>query len=447
MTIVGPVGAPSRVAATLEVADARLRFQDTVVEGPLSWQLEHSGPWGEPRGSFRIDATRARASLAGVYEKAPGRPATVTGRLVSKDGVIGFDDVKLKVENAEARGRVDFDERMHALIAVDPVELGHWQPLLTPLREFELSGAVASERWEVWSQPLAMRGRLAFDRVRLAGPAGRSFVAEGVAVAGDGVIRSEDLVLETAGERLPVELEITELDGDWRYRVRAAGSQMDSNELLTGIAGRPDTLYGLLDFDGDLTGTLAGAAGFLRTLGGRTRFRVAPGKLKGISILEATLTQFDQIGAGGPLERLLRPRGGLAPRMRQYYKDDFLQLGASLVLDRGVASTKDLRLRTDTYEFTMQGRIDLADLGLDAQGEITLGQELMQEIARSVGLERIPLLQPIVVPIPRLRGTVTDPKPEPDFGFLVRALTGNLPGAKGVQKLIDGLRPKRTTRP
>ena len=86
-----------------------------------------------------------------------------------------------------------------------------------------------------------------------------------------------------------------------------------------------------------------------------------------------------------------------------------------------------------------QGKIDLEDLGLDARGEIKLGEELTRSIARTIGLKEMPLMQAIVIPIPRLRGTISDPRPEPDFTFLFRALTANLPGAKGVQKLMEGL--------
>jgi hypothetical protein len=223
---------------------------------------------------------------------------------------------------------------------------------------------------------------------------------------------------------------------------------MDANLLLTKLVGRPDTLYGPLDIDANLTGTLLGESGFLKALGGRARFEIAPGKLKGISILEATLKQFDQIRGGGLLRGLLMQGQGLAPRMERYYRDDFIVLSASLDLNRGIASTPDLRMLTEGYEFTMQGDIDLADLGLDARGEIKLGMELMDSIAKSVGLEKLPLMQPIVIPIPRLRGTVSDPKPEPDFTYLVRALTSNIPGVRGVQQLLKGLdgvlqQPKR----
>ena len=453
LSIEGPPEAPREVTGELEVADAVLRFQDTVIEGPISWRLQHSGPWGAPNGSFYIDATRARASLAGIYEKVPGRPATITGKLVTTDGVIGFDDVELKIENVDAQGRLDLGQRIHATLRIAPIDLGHWQPLLKPLADFEMSGRLSSDRWEIWTEPVEIKGVMNFEQVRLSGPKGREFVVDGRVVAGGGAIRTEHAVLETAGQRLPVELEITELDGDMRYRVRAKGEQLDSDLFLTKVAGRPDTLHGPLDLDGDLTGTLAGEATPLRSLGGRTRFSVAPGKLTGISILEATMKQFELPGGrrgAGFLGGLLVPRGGFKPALSDYYKDDFLVLSGSLTLNGGVASTKDLRLLTEGYEFKMQGKIDLEDLGLDARGEIKLGEELTRSIARTIGLKEMPLMQAIVIPIPRLRGTISDPRPEPDFTFLFRALTANLPGAKGVQKLmerLDGVLRQPTQRP
>jgi hypothetical protein len=46
------------------------------------------------------------------------------------------------------------------------------------------------------------------------------------------------------------------------------------------------------------------------------------------------------------------------------------------------------------------------------------------------------LVQKIVIPIPTLRGTLSDPKPEPDFRLLLRAIAGNLPGAGALKTLL-----------
>ena len=69
-----------------------------------------------------------------------------------------------------------------------------------------------------------------------------------------------------------------------------------------------------------------------------------------------------------------------------------------------------------------------------------LGEELTGSIAGRVGLKKMPLVQKVVIPIPKLGGTLTDPKPEPDFRFLLRAIAGNLPGAGALEKLREAVR-------
>jgi hypothetical protein len=53
----------------------------------------------------------------------------------------------------------------------------------------------------------------------------------------------------------------------------------------------------------------------------------------------------------------------------------------------------------------------------------------------------MPLVQRILIPIPKLGGTLSDPKPEPDFRFLLRAIAGNLPGVGALKKLRRSVRP------
>ena len=152
-----------------------------------------------------------------------------------------------------------------------------------------------------------------------------------------------------------------------------------------------------------------------------------------------TGSQLDKLGGSGPFQSLVFPRGGASSAMSRYYRDDFLDLSANLGFSGGVAITRDLQLVAEGYQFRMKGRIGLEDLALDAEGELQLGEELTMAIARTFGVDRIPLVEPVVIPIPSIRGTVTDPKPEPDFRYLLRLLTRNLPGVKGVQEILKGL--------
>jgi hypothetical protein len=296
----------------------------------------------------------------------------VTGKVRTVDGVPSIYDAKLTIEKLEASGMVSFGERLHASVDVEPIELVDWQPLLAPLAGHAMTGRLLTGRWEVWTNPFDLRGAVRMEGVSLAMADGRPLVVDGGVEASEGRIVTRDLVLTADGERVPVEGEITDLGGDWRYRIRSTLAKADSAKLLAALAGGDDTLQGPLDFQGDLTGSFAGESSFLEALGGTAR-------------------------------------------------------------------TSDLELRTQDYSFTMQGRIGLEDLGLDARGELVLGDELATTVARRLGLDQIPLLQGVVIPIPRLRGTVTDPKPEPDFTFLLRALTSNLPGVRATEQLLKGV--------
>lgn len=436
--VAGPLEAPTSVVGDVTITETRLAFAEFEIDGPVVAHIEHAGPWEAPTGSFRLDVTGARANLGGVYEKVPGRPGTVTGKLRTVDGVPQVYDARLTIEKLEASGSASLGKRLHLAVDVGPVDLAYWQPLLKPVADYPASGRLAAGHWEVWTDPFDLRGALQASDVRFQMSNGRTLEVEGAAEARDGRIVTRDLVVTADEQRVPVEAEITDLGGAWRYRVRTDVSEADSARLVA-LFGDDGALSGPLDFDGDLTGTLTGETSFADALGGTARFRISPGKLEGISILEATLRAFDEARSGTIFQGLMARTGGLAPQFEEFYQDDFLLLSADVKLAGGIASTQDLELRTADYTFTMQGGIRLADLGLDARGEILLGDELAGALGKRLGLGEVPLLRGIAIPIPRLRGTVTDPKPEPDFTFLIRALTGNLPGARATEKLLKGV--------
>jgi hypothetical protein len=79
--------------------------------------------------------------------------------------------------------------------------------------------------------------------------------------------------------------------------------------------------------------------------------------------------------------------------MKRFYGEHFDSLGATLEIQGGQARTADFSLVTPYYEFGLRGLIRLSDLGLDAEGELALGEELTAGIAGWFGLKKMPLVQ------------------------------------------------------
>ena len=258
-------------------------------------------------------------------------------------------------------------------------------------------------------------------------------------MASGDALTAQGLDLVAGGEALGVDAELRDLDGELRWGARSTARRKDANALMHALAGKPDVLFGTLGFDADLGGRLAGAQPALESAQGRVRFDVSPGELRGTSMLEATLRALHLLGAGGALGRLLpglsRPKG-----MERYTGDGFDRLSATLDLRDGKAHTQDFRLVTPFYEVRLAGAIALADLGLDAKGEIALGSELAGALLGDLPLAKLAPKQLLVIPLPAIRGTLVEPEPEPDWRMLERALLGNLGGVvEGAGDLLKGV--------
>ena len=110
-----------------------------------------------------------------------------------------------------------------------------------------------------------------------------------------------------------------------------------------------------------------------------------------------------------------------------------------------MARTDDLRLESTYYAYSLNGSIRLADLGLDARGEMVLGRDV---VASLFAWSRIPLpgvLSGVTIPLPAIRGTLTDPQPEVDWRHFWRTLFANVPGRR-LMRGIKGLGQKLPAR-
>ncbi len=442
LTARGDAGNPDPLGFDLVLRDGNVRFDELTLLGQVAVKGELTGGLRAPTGRLEADATQAEVRFGGVFDKPLGRPATIEGRLVTRpDGRLGVDDLRVKVENLEGHGKLELGDRPRMVMNASSQDISHAHLLFIPLADYEFSGPVSFSEFEVLMNPLELRGEMRFDGVSARLPDMGEFEVRGSLVGEGDVIRTRDLTCTVGEQVIRFEGEFRGLDGSGSYRLRVQTEQADTNRIVSAFSANDDRLHGPLDLLGDLSGSLAGQQSFAETLGGRVRFDIAPGRLRGISILQATFRRFDQTGALGFLKGLKLPglQKPVTPGLKRYYGEHFDSLGGTLEIQGGQARTADFHLVTPTYEFALQGLIRLADLGLDAQGELLLGEELTKSIAGLVGLPKMPLVQRVLIPIPTLGGTLTDPKPEPDFRFLLRAIAGNLPGAGALKKLREAV--------
>ncbi len=107
ITVSGAAAAPDRVEAELRVRDAALRLGDIVLGGGFELRLELTRDPSGLRGAFEVAASEARFVYAEGVAQARGDAAIVTGRLVPRPGgALGVEDLRLKVRNPKATGRV-----------------------------------------------------------------------------------------------------------------------------------------------------------------------------------------------------------------------------------------------------------------------------------------------------------------------------------------------------
>lgn len=437
----GPAADPDPLTATLEVRDARLELEELSLVGRVALQLTYHGGQDPQRAEFSLDATDAELRVGDVFAKPPGRRGTLAGNAaVRPDGHLAADDVVLRILDAEAHGRFETGPRLRVQLRVPPTELVDWQPLFAALGDTRLAGAVEVVGVEIATNPLEVHGEARADAVEVR-TGERAFDVTGT-LAGDGTtLRSRALTLTAGGQSLPVEVEVADLDESWRYDVRVRAEGVDSARLLAAVSGHGDTLHGPLDASGDFTGTLAGETSRVDALRGRARLDIAPGRLTGLNILRATLQELDVAGVGKLLGRLPVPgrSSDFAQQLERYYSDRFDSLGATLEVQGGTAHTSDFRLVTPYYVFELDGAIGLRDLALDAHGQLVLGREITREIAHHLGIGELPVLDGVVIPLPTIGGTLTEPRPDPDFSLLLRALLGNLPGLRQVDRFFKNL--------
>src|SRR4029453_1993543 len=216
------------------------------------------------------------------------------------------------------------------------------------------------------AQPQSLKGRVLLDGVE-AHPQGRPPLAlRGALVASGQTVHLEEGRLGAGGQDVGLDAALEDLFGAPRYRMALDAKGADANQVVTALAGKKDTLFGLLGMQASFAGPLQGD--LLQHLQGRAGFGVDDGRLAGVSLLRSV---FERLGgeAGTAALRVGRAVGGRDPQ--RVYGDEFETLRGTFDVKDCTAHTDDLTLIYRGYQVLLHGNVGLADLKLDTEGELT----------------------------------------------------------------------------
>ena len=395
----GPARSPSRVAARLALRDADVRFDEIALRGPLRLEVDLAGGPGASSGRFDIDATDAELVYGGAFRKPEGTSATVSGRIVSgPDGVLGFDDLKLRVRDLDATAELRTGRRMRMDVRAPPFDLAGWEALVPALAGWQLGGRVAPDGLALERAPTGLHGRLGLDGVQATNPRGGTLVLRGALVGEGPRVRSQGLEVVAADQPFRLEAELEDLDAPApRWRLHLDGRDVDVSRLLDGFAGKRDALHGRLDITGDLRLPLDTGGDPLASLTGRVRLEIRDGWTSGRSVLKTSLDAL--VAVAQPLNLLTR---GFHTASHGGSGDRFESVTGTFDVAEGIARTDDLRIVEREHSIDLSGTLRLADLALDMRGRLSFAGA---DAAEPGGERR-------GIPIAHVRGTLGNPDVE-----------------------------------
>lgn len=407
VTAQGPAASPTSLRADLSVQKARIAMNEIAVDGPLGLVAELEGALATPKGRFEVNATDAALRYGDAFDKPPGKPATVTGRIVTgRDGKAEVDDLNLQVGPTRAQGRVSIGPRTRVVARVEPFDVSGWNEMVPALARYRLQGPVRMDEFTVLTSPLDVRGAIHLDSLQGQVPDRGPIVVKGDIVADGSRIRSKDLTVDSAGQKVDLDFDLSGLGGKLAYRVEAQTHDADTNQLVSAFTSRRDTFFGLLGFDGTVSGKL-GDGPPLQFAQGRSKLDIRDGKVVGLSLIQSLFSGLGtkgQAAAGVAGIALDVAQVFTGRNLERFYGENFDSLTGTFRLASGVASTDDLRLVYQDYTAALKGRFDLNDGKFDLQAVLTLGQAVDQALGAAPAEGK----KPLVIPVP-VRGSLDQP--------------------------------------
>ena len=403
----GSATAPDQVDADLKVSNANLVAASITVHGPLTLHAQLRGEPANLSGKFDVDATAAELVYQGGFTKPVGTPATLSGQLVrDAQGILGVDDLHVKVKNLNAQGTLHTGQRMRLELRAEPFDVGGWESLLPALGGVALRGEIVPGTLAVTTGPLDLEGAPVFHQLLAQFP-GKPPVAidGGLQIAGD-VVRTSGLVVHIAGQPFTAVAELTGLATEPVYRAQLGAKQIDSKALVNAFSQRKDVFEGPLTLKSDFSGPLASGPKLLQTVRGTARVDIGRGRLRGVSLLRGT---FDQLGSLGELAlKAARAQGG--KDLQRFYEDEFESIGGSFVVADGRATTDDLKMVYRDYTVDLRGGLGLTDQSIDMTGKLTIDSEVDKALATPAAGASVASANTRAIPLAHVTGTLSEPK-------------------------------------
>jgi hypothetical protein len=373
LRVSGPAASPRSIDTDLVLDEGELRADRLWLRGKVGVRAKLQGDGkgaASLAGRFDLDATDAELVYGeGSFQKPAGMPATASGQLKPQpDGSFGLDDVRVKIRNAEGRGRLTTGARTRLSLDVPRFEVAVLEELFPALAGRGLSGSAVLSGLALETAPVSLRGRLALEGVEV-GTQGGSVRLVGALVGSGDRIETQQLIVSAGPERIAV---AGSLAGLGRERpalsLRLDSRSADVGKALRAFGVADPLLEGPLAVNGALAGELRDGALDRDSVSGTVRLDGGPGRIRGVSFLDRTMRGITALVGAEVLEGLVA-RGG-TPR------DDFRRLSGTFAIEGGVARSRDLRIVYDGYRVDLAGSLGLFDRHLDATGRLTLLQEL-----------------------------------------------------------------------
>ncbi len=407
-------GTPEYAALQVETRALSVRRGDVRLrsDAPLRLELEMTPEGIAP---IALDLSPAQLRIAPHFDKPAGAKFAISAVELQRTAPrqVGRADGRLTLPGAELDFALGTQPQLLWLrLDAEPFELA---PLLDWLPAWQGPPPVGRIGFDAFKvvrpQPLEIEGALLLDAFGLPFAAGALLVSGRIEGRGDAVL-GEALKARFADEPLELTLRIAPLaQGGLKSRatVGIAAEGIESAALLAALGAREEVLSGPLSFDAELHAPLDLDRPFTRdVLRGRVRFAVAPGRLRGVSLLRSSFNELGRLS-----EFALLAGAATGRDLRRFYEDKFTRLSGSVELADGKASSRDMKLDYRAYRVRLSGDVELEDGGLDLAGELILLDEIQQQLAdrraapASGGNGSRP---PRVIPLAKIGGTLREPK-------------------------------------
>lgn len=411
--LVGDVAAPEFVSFDLGVDGGRVATADYELEGPFLVGMKIKEPLSRPRGQIEADLSATRLRYTDTFAKRAGTRAEISARFVPEEtGVVVFESTLALRDIDEVLIQGTIGDTTRIAVTSTDFDLRGWEEILPVLAPWNARGMVALDGLGVElveGAPRRFGGKLALRGVALDVPEAGRVQLRGTILGEQTRIRTEGLKAKLGGAVIGIRGSIEDPLGEGRFDLAIeTEGEAETNEVLSNLTSTRDTVYGPLQFEGNVAGRLDDPRGVAATLDGVVRFTVGErggGRLRGVSLLRTVL---DQIPLVGGASRLTQPfRGGRS--VDDYFTERFEIIEGRFQIGDGRVQAETLRLAYEGYEARLTGPLELDTLAIDMKGEVLLKGDLVSALGGMAGAS-VPDRKPIRIELARVTNTLSQPK-------------------------------------